>query len=229
MGLLTPERSREEIRFREAHRTLRSYREMIEEQLAKLPRNLTAEELLPEPFPQAEEIRRLLLVLRKAARQLQVDVTFPQIARQALIVTVVSEMDEQAQAVCEALRVTKGIPIGWKDLRGNTLDRLHAYAFKLAGLAPPPPDLWQRARWLEQIRDCIVHANGDVARSRDATSLRRIVGKVPGYDIDANGRVRLTAETCAFFIEVFSELFGHVYAQAGFAGTPIIAPLLPKP
>lgn len=228
MGLLTPERSREEIAFRETHGTLRSYHTMIEDQLAKLPRDLTAEELRGSPFPQPEEIRGLLLVLRKAARQVEVDVTFPQIARRSFIVTIVSEIEDQAKAVCDALHVFKKLPLGWNDLKGNTLDRLHAYVFKLAGLAAPPADVWQKARWLEQIRDCIVHGNGDVARSRDAATLRAIVGNVPGYSISDGGRVRLTAETCVFFIDVFAALFEHVYAQANFAGTPIITPAATK-
>jgi hypothetical protein len=224
MGLLTPERSREEIAFRETQRTLRSYHTMIEDQLAKLPRDLTADELRGSPFPQPEEIRGLLLVLRKAARQVEVDVTFPQIARRSFIVTIASEVEDQTKAVCEALHAFKSLPLRWNDLKGNTLDRLHAYAFKLAGLAAPPADVWQKARWLEQIRDCIVHGNGDVARSRDADALRKLVGKVPGYSISDGGRVRLTADTCAFFVDVFSALFEHVYAQADFAGTPIITP-----
>ena len=180
MGLLTPERSREELAFREARRTLRGYHTMIEEQLAKLPRELTADELKPGPFPQTKEIQGLLILLRTAARRQEVDVTFPQIARRAVIVTIVSEVEDQAKAVCDALHAFKKLPLRWNDLKGNTLDRLHAYAFKLAGLAAPGPDVWESARWLEQIRDCIVHGNGDVARSRDSATLRAIVGKVPG-------------------------------------------------
>ena len=94
MGLLTNERSREELAIREAKRTLRSYHTMIEEQLAKLPRDLTADELKPGPFPQSEVIRGFLLVLRKAARRQEVDVTFTQIARRSFIVTIASEIED---------------------------------------------------------------------------------------------------------------------------------------
>ena len=92
----------------------------------------------------------------------------------------------------------------------------------MAGLPGPAPTEWQRAKWLEQIRDCIVHANGDVAKSRDAKSLRALVRKVPGYDIDAQGHILLHETGGSFAWDVFSGLFNHLYKEAKLPEVPIV-------
>lgn len=215
--------SGEELQFGEARNTLDSYRRMFETQIATLPRDLSPEDLaaLAGQFKTLPAVRDAMISIYRANRRHQVDIAFPQVARRFFVVAVVSAMEEHAHAFSNALREQKALPLRWTDLRGNTLDRLHAYAFKLAGLKPPPAELWERARWLEQIRDCIVHANGDVARSRDTKSLRGMAGKFDGYEVDARGHIVLHEAGGRHALNVFATLFMILYQQARLPGTTL--------
>jgi hypothetical protein len=213
--------SREELRFREAQKTLSNYREMIEGQLAQVPRDLSPEEraALQTQFEKLPDVRDAIINIRRANRLYEVEIAFPQVARRSLVVAVASAIEEQARVFCDALHTFRALPLRWNDLKGNTLDRLHTYAFKLAGLSAPPATLWERALWLHEIRNCIVHANGDVARSRDAKSLRAMVGKFAGYDIDAQGQILLHEAGGRLAVDVFTHLFTILYQEAKLPGT----------
>jgi hypothetical protein len=215
--LLLP--SPERLRFDEAKRMLGNYRRMIETQLAQLPRDLSPEEVaaLGGGLEKDPKIRDAILSIYRTHRKAEVETAFPQVARRSFVVVVVAAIEEHAHVLCDALHASKVLPLRWSDLHGNTLERLETYAVKLAGLAAPPAELWERAESLQEIRNCIVHTNGDVSRTRDSgKSLRAIAAgkKFEGYDIDAKGQVVLQKEAGDLALSVFALLFTILYAEA---------------
>ena len=207
--------SPEESRFREAQVALLLYREIIEKALAALPRELSEEEKNSYRFV-PEEVRASVVGWVEKQKRTQVEVAFPQMARYSLVVLIFSMMETQAHYFCDALLALKTLTLRWIDLRGDVLERLHVYAVKLGKLGTPNSDTWQEARSFEHIRHCIVHADGEVARSQYQKHLRQLVGKMPGYGIDDAGRISLSAETVLHAIQVFSTLFNHFLKEAGF-------------
>ena len=65
------------------------------------------------------------------------------------------------------------------------------------------------------------HANGHVTASRHEPNLRALVGQVPGYGIDAEGRIVLDESSGQHAIDVFSHLFYHLYEHAKLPGMPV--------
>ena len=223
--MTTPEflPSEAELSFSEARATLRTYRELVEEALANLPVDLTAEEKADfrAQIHGDPSLGNAMVEIHELFRRKGVAAT-TQFAYRSFILAVASATEEQARVFCDALQVPKGLSKCWKDLRGtNPLDRLATYAFELAGLRKPPETLWLAARSLEQIRHCIAHANGQVTGSRHEANLRALVGKVPGYGIDEEGRIVLDEASGQHAIDVFSHLFYHLYEHAKLPGIPV--------
>jgi hypothetical protein len=215
---------------------LSEYRRTIENLLQQIPREVSAEELTSElAKPWVDELARrrgrsmssqdYAFVVRQRleanldARRPHIEITFPQFWRRFFVVAVMSAFEDHTDVFCQALRESRGLRIGWKELWGSVLDRLHSYAFKLAALPSPPPWMWEQARWLEQIRDCIIHVNGEVGRSRDAGTLRALTGKFPGYAVDERGYIQLKEEGGEFALGIFRNLFLWLYLQADLPGS----------
>src|SRR6266545_1769902 len=202
--------SEAELTFGEAHGTLRTYRELVEEALEKLSVTLTPDEkaAFKAQVRGDPSLGNAVVEIHELMRRKAVAATV-QSAHRSFILAVASATEEQARVFCDALQVPKGVVKPWKDLRGtNTLDRLAEYAFELAGLPKPPDTLWLAAKSLEQIRHCIAHANGDVTASRDEANLRALAraGTVPGFGIDGEGRIVLDEASGQHAIDVFTHL-----------------------
>jgi len=211
--------SHEEYRFREAQVALLRYRELLEHTLEQTSRTGNIEAGVRTHFGGLglrEPMLSQVVVAYVNGRTQEVQITFPTMARYSLTVLIYSVLEEQGQLLCEALRTLKSLPLGWSDLKGDTLKKLHSYAVKLARLPAPTGSIWEDARTLEQIRHCIVHQNGDVARSQDATRLRQLVGKTPGYSVDDRGRISLGAESGSFLINAMARVFDNFFEHAGF-------------
>ena len=215
--------SEAELIFGEARATLRTYRELVEEALARLPVALAAEEkaAFRAQIGGDPSLGNAMVKIHELFRRKGVAGTV-QFAHRSFMLAVASATEEQARVFCDSLQVPNGLSKRWKDLRGtNTMDRLAEYAFELAGLKKPPETLWLAARSLEQIRHCIAHANGDVTASRHELNLRALVGQVPGYGIDEEGRIVLDEASGRHAIDVFSQLFYHLYEHAKLPGMPV--------
>lgn len=223
----TPEflHSEAELTFGEAHGTLRTYRELVEEALGKLSVTLTAEEkgAFQAKVRGDPRLGNAIVEIHELIRRKAVAATV-QFAHRSFILAVAAATEEQAWVFCDALQVSKGLSKRWKDVPGSSaLDRLAEYAFELAGLPRPPDTLWSSAKALETIRHCIAHANGQVTGSRQEENLRVIArgGKVPGFGIDDEGRIVLGEACGQHAIDVFSHLFYHLYEKAKLPGMPV--------
>jgi hypothetical protein len=191
--------SETELSFYEDLSTFARFNELVEQRLSVLP---------GEAFP---EIDRLPEALR---RRLRADVTlrWPRLGRYSAIVTGMMLFEEHGDALCEALHRERGLTLRLAHVRGdNLLVRFHRYVCRVAGL--PSPDGWYRLRALHSLRNCIVHANGRVSRSREAGKLRMLLGHVDGYTI-VEDRILLTLESARFATGVLISVFTSLYNAA---------------
>jgi hypothetical protein len=66
-----------------------------------------------------------------------------------------------------------------------------------------------------QIRNCIIHAYGDVAGSTDEKNLRNRAGKTPGYNL-AGDQIWLEQQFPPYVVESVRKLFQAIFTLAGF-------------
>jgi hypothetical protein len=212
-----------ELSFGEARGVLRDYLGVIEEALAKLQVELSGEEeaRLRAQFPSSPSLGAAMVRIHQKYRRDEVNRAV-QFAYRSFIVIVASTLEVQARTFCDALLTHKELSDRWKNLGGsNALDRLNKCAFELGGIVKPAEPWWLAAKSLEQIRDCIVHANGEVAGSRNESNLRALVNQVPGYGIDSEGSIVLDEAIGRHAITVFTHLFFHLYEHAKLPGIPL--------
>jgi len=74
--------------------------------------------------------------------------------------------------------------------------------------------VWQQLRTLQKVRDCIVHAYGYVARSRDEKFLRELAAQEFGISIDEE-RILLTKAFCEWQVHTLRTLFSRLFLAAG--------------
>lgn len=85
---------------------------------------------------------------------------FPRILRNSFLVSAHSLLEYEMAIICKWLKKDKQIPISWRDLKGDTLERFKSYC-KLTGLAYPYNDeTWQEIKYYVKVSNCVVHENG---------------------------------------------------------------------
>ncbi len=72
-----------------------------------------------------------------------------------------------------------------EDLRGDGIDRARLYFVKICGIDHPDSSReWSEIQKLKKIRNCIVHADGDVLDARSPDKIKNIVKNTPGLSLE---------------------------------------------
>src|SRR6266481_542548 len=66
------------------------------------------------------------------------------------------------RSFCRALRVDRAIPVGFRELNGNPVEKAKVFCTKLISLLPEDHACWPALRELQLVRNCIVHTYGSL-------------------------------------------------------------------
>jgi hypothetical protein len=129
--------------------------------------------------------------------------TFPRILRSSFFVSVYSLFENKMALICKWLKKDKQIIIGWRDLRGDTLDQFKLYC-KLGGLRITYDDQnWNEINEYRRIRNCIIHNRGLIQGANEEKKLLAYVKRknivddlFVGMSIRSQPQIALTAEFC---------------------------------
>jgi hypothetical protein len=99
-------------------------------------------------------------------------VVFPSLMATGNLFAAVSLLEAYFLRLCQVLETQTSQQLA--NFRGSGLSRLIGY-LKYAGLNPHNVHEWQQVDAALKIRNCLMHANGLLSWSRDATTLRTIV------------------------------------------------------
>ena len=91
---------------------------------------------------------------------------FPMTLRYSYVTILYMHVESMLSELCDALCDQRSLSLRVSHLNGSLLERSKRYVFKFAGFVQSTSD-WNTIDELSKIRDCIVHAGGEVARSRD--------------------------------------------------------------
>jgi hypothetical protein len=83
--------------------------------------------------------------------------------------------ETRLRAFCGDMQNDREVPISLSDLRGSQIEQVRTYLTRLATLKAADFPEWQHLRTLQKIRDCIIHAYGFAAESRDAEELQCLI------------------------------------------------------
>jgi hypothetical protein len=137
---------------------------------------------------------------------------FPRILRNSFLVSACSLFEHEIDILCEKLKKRESIPIGWKELRGDALERFKIY-LKLAKIDWDfKSSDWQEINNYYLIRNCIVHGNGLIKGFRDEKALRNLNDKKKIISEDTiEEEIALKATFCQEIISTMHNIFDSIY------------------
>ena len=135
--------------------------------------------------------------------------------RYSFVVFLQIVLETRLARFCSSIQQERQLPLKESELRGSSLDRAKTFLVKLAGMPLATPPAWNKLRDLQKVRDCIVHANGYVAESRDKKDLEGLAGTGLGMSIDDCGRLAISKDFCVFGLSQVEELFRDLFKAAG--------------
>ncbi|MFC1964544.1 hypothetical protein ACFLWG_00860 [Chloroflexota bacterium] len=107
----------------------------------------------------------------------QYSVEFPRILRNSFLLIIISLLESELATLCKELKEKHRIPIGWKDLKGSTIDQVKKYC-EIAGLDyTKNNENWQEMKNFYLVRNCIIHNDGILKDTRDEKILRAYARK----------------------------------------------------
>jgi hypothetical protein len=143
--------------------------------------------------------------------------TLPPILYTSVVIAAASVLEQELRGICQALREALKLPVSFNDITGSLIERFRKYSVNLAGL---PIDLqesaWQDILAVYEIRNCLVHAGGDLSAFARAEVIRAFAQRreltlCPDNRLELNGA---TAQAIARVIYAFLEaVYGAALAK----------------
>ncbi|MBI5028921.1 MAG: hypothetical protein HZB51_00160 [Chloroflexi bacterium] len=147
---------------------------------------------------------------------------FPRFLRYSLIVTTVMILETQLAELCDVIKNKKGLAVRAKDLKGDTLSQCKKYLEDVAKVSLIQ-SLWDKVIDLSKVRNCIVHAMGDMELSNDRIRLRDLVkanqGLTTGDTVFSGlekNTLYISPDYCMLSIENIRQVFEDIFKSAGF-------------
>jgi len=105
--------------------------------------------------------------------------------RYSMVVTAYSLLETTLNSLCHYLHRLKKVDLTLDELKGEGIERAKLYLLKICHIDFPfTSHEWNQIVKLNSIRNCIVHAQGDVTLSKSPAKLRNIVANTHGIDIN---------------------------------------------
>src|SRR4030042_2915805 len=106
------------------------------------------------------------------------------IFRRSILVIVYSFIENSMNSLCRYLHGYKKLSIGIDDLKGVGIERAKLYLEKVCLI--DLPNTWSRLEKLNRIRNCIVHAEGDVDATKSPGKLKNIIRHTKGLELESD-------------------------------------------
>lgn len=192
--------------------TLENYRDyvvMAEEQFGKVFK--VEEERVSLGCPSEEELQTELYLFEERFKK-----DFPSKLRYSFVVLLQIIFETRLKAACDEIVKRKGLLLKERDLKGAPLERAKMFLHKVAYVRLKSDNPWQELNNHQKVRDCIVHANGEIALSRDKSQLEALSRRGVGISINDEGFLDINREYCNRSLEMIRVFFEDLFDSAGF-------------
>ncbi len=146
--------------------------------------------------------------------------TFPPILHSSIIISVAILLEQEMRGFCGALIDALGLKLKFNDLSGSVLERLRTLTTKVALLELDPLEVrWDDVVGLFEIRNCLVHAGGQLLDFQRAPTLRAFASR-HGTPECSDTSIRIDAATSKVALKIASDFLDGIYnvALARFPG-----------
>jgi len=140
--------------------------------------------------------------------------TFPPILHSSIIISIAILLEQEMRGFCGALIDALGLNLKFNDLSGTVLERLRTLTTKVAQLELDPVDVrWEDTVGLFEIRNCLVHAGGQLTEFQRASALRAFAARHGTPDC-SDTSIRIDAATSKLALEIASDFLDGIYGIA---------------
>lgn len=137
----------------------------------------------------------------------RIDYIFRYIFRYSAVVAVYSLLESSMAILCLAIKRSKNYEVEVNDMRGNGIEQARLYLEKVHGVKfPENTHVWNEIQKLNRIRNCIVHAEGNIQRTKSPSKIRNIVEQTKGLSLEHEDYIRIDkqyVQDAAGWIEEF--------------------------
>ncbi|MCF7507088.1 hypothetical protein [Vibrio sp. L3-7] len=167
-----------------------------------------------EKLAQGMESYDRAVYLEDMAEQFQeLKFEFPSIQRRAELITIYTVLEHQFQQICQAYERELENPVKIKDLESNGIvDQCRKYLEKVALVDfPRKYPAWVEITKIQQIRNCVVHADGTVK-----TGNQELRGYIKGnafLSLAKNDKVLIESGFSEHCINVFCDFLTELFDQ----------------
>lgn len=96
--------------------------------------------------------------------------------RYSIVVSLYSFLESTMSSLCDALRREKRIDLEICDLRDQGINRNRLFLEKVCKIDfPGATNEWQEIKKFSRVRNCIVHAEGNIHRAKDKSKIKHII------------------------------------------------------
>jgi hypothetical protein len=140
--------------------------------------------------------------------------TFPPILHSSIIISVAMLLEQEMRGYSAALIDALGLKLRFNDLSGSILERLRTIITKVAGLNLDQLDVrWDDTVALFEIRNCLVHAGGDLSDFQRASTVRAFAAR-HGMPECADDMMQIDSATSKLVLEIASDFLDGIYSIA---------------
>jgi len=134
----------------------------------------------------------------------------PNIFNKSALVSLYSCLEHNLNDFCNICQKFKGTNISVTDFNGDGITKAKKYLTKLMGLDFGKSQEWQFIVDLNKVRNCIVHANGDINAMSSTTSLNNIISNTPNLSLK-NNNIMISSNYITEAIREINKLFLWLY------------------
>ncbi|MEO2223209.1 hypothetical protein [Priestia megaterium] len=134
---------------------------------------------------------------------------FPRIMRNSLFVSIYTFLEDKIVELCVPNESTL---LKLSDIKGQGIEQASLYLKKVLLLDfPDNSKEWHYIRKANLIRNCIVHSNGVISKSRSKDKLVKAIDEMSFVTKDHNGHINLESQFCLEFLENVHSFLRQLY------------------
>jgi hypothetical protein len=128
--------------------------------------------------------------------------THGDISRKSILISTIILLESGIDIYCKDFQKQQKLKIGYKDLKGDLLDRFKFYSLKILNSSFDfNSRLWQDISGLYEIRNCLVHNNGSLENFGKRKVIEEFVKRNRSFEITEDEFIEITHQACLFGLD----------------------------
>ncbi len=134
-----------------------------------------------------------------------------EILRKSIVISIAIILETEIDTYCEDFKKHKRLAIGYKDFKGDLLDKFKTFSTKLIfSDFDFQETLWQNVVGLYEIRNSLVHNSGLVSNFGKRKTIESFIQRNKSFSIDDNERIQISQQGCLDAIQIVDEFFREI-------------------